>query len=143
MCTSAKNCSMCITDSFLFDNYCYGYCNLTDIFFNLNNQTCTSKCPAGSFSSVVFCKPCASTCITCVGNATTCISCSDGLYIENGKCTTQCSAQSKPTTTRECLYCGDKCGDPLDFATNVTQINGKSNIFLNFNRKINLKVDPY
>jgi len=69
-CTTLTNCLNCITYSVKYNNFCYGYCNITVVnatnssangmWFNSDNKTCTTLCPNGTYSSVVFCKLCSS-----------------------------------------------------------------------------------
>ena len=42
-----------------------------------------------------------------------------------------------------CIYCGDSCGEGLTFGTNITQIDGQSNLFINFNSGVNISGNLY
>lgn len=94
-CASSTTCPTCITASVKHNNFCYGYCNFTNpngvgMFYNPDNKTCTATCPAGSYSSVVYCKLCDAKCSTCVDSASKCTNCTNGKYIFNFTCVDQC-----------------------------------------------------
>lgn len=72
-----------------------------------------------------------------------CTLCSDGLYLEEKKCLSSCSKGYKPNSTRNCVFCGDKCDEGLTFETNLTYINGEANMFVNFNSDVNINGDLY
>lgn len=147
-CTSLTNCISCITASVSFNNYCYGYCNSTianstGIYYTADNKTCTTTCPNGTYATIVYCKLCASQCLTCTGTATNCTNCTNGLYILNNVCLTQCPNQYKPVASRACVFCNTSCGSGLTFETNVTSINGQTSMFVNFNQGVNINGNLY
>lgn len=78
-----------------------------------------------------------------MGTATNCTLCSGGLYLQDVSCVAECSQRYKPTTARMCLYCGDNCTEGLNFNTNITQIDGQQNVFMNFNSDVNILGNLY
>jgi hypothetical protein len=145
-CTSLTNCLTCVTSSVSYNNYCYGYCNstITNItYFNADNTTCTAICPNGTYTSVVYCKLCDSSCTTCSVSAKNCTLCSNGLYLYNGGCLSSCPKNYKPNSDRNCISCNGTCSTGLTYNTNVTNINGQTSAFINFNSAINITGNPY
>jgi hypothetical protein len=127
-----------------YNNFCYQECqNSTIKYYSSDNTTCLSGCTNGTYLFVLFCKSCDTSCKTCQGTATNCTLCSGGLYLQNVTCVSSCSTGYKPTTDLICVYCGDNCGDGLTFNTNVTQINGQANVFMNFNSGVNILGNVY
>ena len=49
-----------------------------------------------------------------------------------------CPTGYRPLVGRTCDYCGDNCTEALTFGTNVTVVNGQTNLFMNFNSDINI-----
>ncbi len=144
-CISLTNCLSCISTSVSFDNFCYGYCNITNatqMYFNSDNKTCTATCPNGTYPSVVFCKLCSSQCSSCSLSPTNCTNCSNGLYLLNFGCVTQCPDKYKPNINRECIFCNTTCGAGLTYTTNATQINGQTSLFMTFSSTVSIK-NPY
>jgi len=112
-CTSWTNCLSCITNSVSYNNYCYGYCNpanITEMYFNKDNITCTATCPIGTYASVVYCKLCDAVCSSCFKISTNCTGCSNGLYLLNGACMTSCPSGYKPNSSLNCIFCNTTCG---------------------------------
>lgn len=145
-CTSLSNCLSCISSSVAYNNYCYGFCNgtATNIsYFNIDNITCTGACPNGTYSSVVYCKPCDSVCSTCTLSASNCTNCSNGLYLFSGGCVTKCPTNFKPNSNRQCISCNGTCSAGLTYETNVTNIGGQTSVFMNFNNAIKISGNLY
>ena len=103
------------------------------MYFSSDNKTCTDNCSIGTYSSIVFCKKCDEICSSCTISANNCTSCSKGLYLNGNTCATSCPKSYKPNSQRVCVYCGDSCGEGLTYNTNVTNVNGQTSVFMNFN----------
>lgn len=150
-CTSWTYCLTCDSAvSVMYQNYCYLFCQLNDTdadgvveqLYGPNNLTCYQACPAGTYLFVIFCRNCSAQCETCSVLSTNCTRCSSGLYLQNQICVSQCSTGYKPTTTRDCVFCGTSCGNSLTFDTNITQINGQNTIFVTFSDNVTINGDP-
>lgn len=145
-CTSLTNCLSCVSTSVAYNNFCYSYCNTTNttlMYFSSDNKTCTATCPNGTYASVVFCKLCASQCITCSVSASNCTNCSNGKYLFNYGCVDTCPTKYKPNANRVCIFCNTTCGSGLTFGTNVTNVNGQTSMFINFNSAVSISGNLY
>lgn len=145
-CNSLTNCLSCITDSVSFNNFCYGYCNrinTTQMYFSKDNITCTAVCPNGTYASVVYCKLCDPSCANCISSATNCTTCASGLYVLNNVCLTSCPSGYKPDSSRSCVFCDTTCGEGLTYSTNVTNIDGQTSVYMNFNGDVNINGNLY
>ncbi len=148
-CLTPTNCPSCVSNSVAYNNYCYGYCNTTlanyttEILFSPSNLTCTELCPNGSYSHIVFCLTCSPQCLTCTGTASNCTNCTNGRYIFNNTCVSKCPDKYKPVISRACLFCNDTCGSGLTYQTNITNINGQTSMFVNFNQGVDITGNLY
>jgi hypothetical protein len=145
-CTSLTVCQSCTSQSIPFNNYCYGFCNSTNTtlrYFLQDNKTCTSQCPIGTYSYIVFCQLCDPICSSCYQSAKNCTSCSNGLYLSGNTCVTSCPTQYKPSANKTCVFCNTTCGAGLTYETNVTNINGQTSLFMNFNNEISISGNLY
>ena len=140
-CTSWTVCQTCVDLSKQADNYCYPFCNSTDKYYDAKNTTCLSSCPSGTYLTVLFCKTCDTKCTTCFGTASNCTLCANGLYLQNQVCVSECSSTSRPNSTRHCVYCGSTCDAPLDFSTNITNIDGQNTVYVTFNKDVDVNGD--
>lgn len=151
-CTSLSNCLGCITYSIAANNFCYAFCNVSglvnvtnssNMYFSIDNKSCVSSCPNGTYTSLVYCFGCSSACATCINSGTQCLSCNNGLYVLNGSCLSSCPSGYKPNVTLNCAYCGSTCGQGLTYSTNLTTIGNQKAVFLNFNQEVNINGNLY
>lgn len=146
-CTSLTNCLSCITNSVSYNNFCHGYCNVTSngtvLYFNADNLTCTQSCPNGTYLVAVYCLSCASQCSSCSISASNCTKCSKGQYLFNYGCVTSCPTYYKPSSNLECVFCDTTCGEGLTYGTNITNVNGQTSMYINFNNAVNITGNIY
>ncbi|XP_074062783.1 proprotein convertase subtilisin/kexin type 5 isoform X2 [Macrotis lagotis] len=82
---------------------------------SLHGSKCTVTCEDGKFYSGRDCEPCHRFCATCAGaGADTCITCSEGYFMEDGKCVQTCSNSyyldhSLESGYKSCKRCAVSC----------------------------------
>jgi hypothetical protein len=104
--TSNGQCLKCLDkcmrcqDALTCDNCAAGY-------YLQGNNRCQTACNTGFFAYNMKCLTCETGCNTC--DSAKCIKCSYNLYLESGKCVSQCSAGRFANSVRECLACPTNC----------------------------------
>ncbi|EGR29062.1 zinc finger lsd1 subclass family protein, putative, partial [Ichthyophthirius multifiliis] len=135
----AKTCQACLSPYFLEGNSCVNICPPGKYGNTINRQcsacldkcaTCSNdtdcdtcfenrvtracECPANSYDSLDFKKPCTICSTISIGcsncNATTCLACLLPYFLEGNSCVKDCPpGKNGNTTNRQCTSCLDKC----------------------------------
>ena len=104
-----SDCINCTGTRYLYQGTCVEVC--PSGMFRSSGNLCIGVCPAGFFvtDDLKDCVACDSSCLTCAGSSL-CLSCSQGLFLYEGACSSNCPTGYLKTSEKICIKKED-CGD--------------------------------
>ncbi|XP_010011899.1 PREDICTED: proprotein convertase subtilisin/kexin type 5-like, partial [Nestor notabilis] len=104
----SENCKTCIE---------YQICTECKHGLSLHGTKCAIRCEEGKYHNGKECEPCHRSCATCAGaGVDACINCTQGYFMEDGRCVQSCSSgyyldHSTESGYKSCKRCDASCLD--------------------------------
>ncbi|XP_074022904.1 proprotein convertase subtilisin/kexin type 5 isoform X1 [Numenius arquata] len=104
----SENCKTCVE---------YQICTECKLGLSLHGTKCAIRCEEGKYYNGRECEPCHRSCATCAGaGVDACINCTQGYFMEDGRCVQSCSSgyyldHSTESGYKSCKRCDASCLD--------------------------------